>query len=68
MTRLADIHGPGHSQADYHRALAAGYETGWYDENGRPAPWHDDFLDPNNGWRISSVHPTQPLNPGEQPF
>ena len=27
MTRLRDIYGPGHSQADYLRALAAGYET-----------------------------------------
>ena len=42
MTRLRDIHGPGHSQADYLRALAAGYETGWWDERGIPAPWPDD--------------------------
>ena len=53
MTRLRDIHGPGHSQADYLRALAAGHETGWWDERGIPAPWPDDFLDPNSGWRLN---------------
>ena len=30
--------------------LAAGNETGWWDDNGRPAPWPDDFLDPNAEW------------------
>lgn len=38
MTRLRDIYGPGHSQADYLRALAAGHETGYWDERGTPAP------------------------------
>ena len=54
MTRLRDIHGPGHSQADYLRALAAGYETGWWDERGIPAPWPDDSLHPNSGWHTST--------------
>jgi hypothetical protein len=39
MTRLRDIYGPGFTQAEYLRALAAGYETGWWDDNGVPAPW-----------------------------
>ena len=39
MTRLKDTYGPGHTQADYLRALAAGYETGYWDERGIPAPW-----------------------------
>jgi hypothetical protein len=43
MTRPRDIYGPGHTQAEYLRALAAGYETGWWDDNGVPAPWPDDF-------------------------
>ncbi len=43
MTRLRDIYGPGHSQADYLRALAAGYETGWWDERGVPAPWPEEL-------------------------
>lgn len=30
--------------------LAAGGETGWWDEHGRPAPWPRDFLDPDAGW------------------
>ena len=30
--------------------LAAGNETGWWDDRGRPAPWPDDFLDPDPGW------------------
>lgn len=74
MTRLRDIYGPGHSQADYQRALAAGYETGWWDETGRPAPWPDDFLDPNSGWRCYSSHPARELpdlllqNGDEPPF
>ena len=39
MTRLKDTYGPGHTHADYLRALAAGYETGYWDERGIPAPW-----------------------------
>ena len=23
--------------------LTAGYDTGWWDEHGRPAPWPEDF-------------------------
>ena len=58
MTRLTDIYGPGHSQA----ALAAGHETGWWNEHGLPAPWPEDFLDPNSGWQIArgGEHPTDP--------
>jgi hypothetical protein len=32
------------------KILTAGNETGWWDDNGRPAPWPDDFLDPECGW------------------
>ena len=69
MTRLDDIYGPGHSQADYQRALAAGYETGWWNEHGVPAPWPDDFLDPNSGWHAGPDN-SQPvtLEPGQPPF
>lgn len=66
MTRLKDTYGPGHTQADYLRALAAGYETGYWDERGIPAPWP--------GARPSGPsHPTPPPplstqenNPSEQ--
>lgn len=30
--------------------LPAATETGWWDDKGRPAPWPDDFLDPEAGW------------------
>jgi hypothetical protein len=54
MTRPRDIHGPGFTQDEYLRALAAGYETGWWDDHGVPAPWPDDFFNPNSGWHQGS--------------
>jgi hypothetical protein len=70
MTRLRDIYGPGFTQAEYLHALAAGYETGWWDEHGVPAPWPDDILNPNSGWHCYNANTgdPMPLNPGEQPF
>ena len=46
--------------------LAAGGITGWWDEHGQPAPWPEDFFDPDTDWRPD----TQPVNPNpeEQPF
>lgn len=67
MTRLRDIYGPGHSQADYQRALTAGHETGWWNEHGRPAPWPEDFLDPTSGWHQDKTT-DQPIEPGQPPF
>jgi hypothetical protein len=65
MTRLRDIYGPGFTQAEYLRALAAGYETGWWDDNGVPAPWPDDFHEPTaattpaqNPDRTETNHPS----------
>ena len=58
---------PGFTQAEYLATLEAGYETGWWNERGVPAPWPDDFLDPNSGWHTSASDPV-PLNPGEQLF
>lgn len=66
MTELRDIYGPGHSQADYHRALAAGHETGWWDAHGHPAPWPEDFLDPNSGWHAGPRR--IPPEPDQPPF
>ena len=64
MTRLRDIYGPGHSQTDYLRALAAGYETGWWDERGVPAPWPEDLHewpeDPITTPRSVTLEPDQP--------
>jgi hypothetical protein len=38
-------------------------ETGFYDDNGRPAPWPDDI----DQWRPETSKLT-PHQPGEQPF
>ena len=46
--------------------LAAGGYTGWWDEHGLPAPWPDDFFDPDTEWR-PDTHLVI-LNPDEQPF
>jgi hypothetical protein len=71
MTHLRDIYGPGFTRAEYLRALAAGYETGWWDDRGVPAPWPEDFLDPNSGWRPSGQPGPEPLDHlprnGDQP-
>ncbi|WP_299170032.1 hypothetical protein [uncultured Arthrobacter sp.] len=47
--------------------LAAGYETGWWDEHGRPAPWPEDFwladgtINPH--WQQSGSHPEEETRP-----
>jgi hypothetical protein len=43
--------------------LAAGHETGFWDDQGRPAPWPDDF----DEWRPATNEPPT-LAPGEPPF
>ena len=47
--------------------LAAGGYTGWWDEHGVPAPWPDDFFNPDTDWRPATTNPPH-LAPGEQPF
>jgi hypothetical protein len=47
--------------------LAAGGYTGWWDENGNPAPWPDDFSITNTDWRPETSTPTT-LADSEQPF
>lgn len=66
MTRLRDIYGPGHSQADYLRALAASYETGWWDERGVPASWPEELRE----WPEDPITTDQSvtLEPGQPPF
>jgi hypothetical protein len=46
--------------------LAAGGFTGWWNETGSPAPWPDDFFDPDTDWRPATS--TTLLADGEQPF
>ena len=37
--------------------LAAGGYTGWWDEHGQPAPFPDDFFDPDTDWRPDTQQP-----------
>ena len=46
--------------------LAAGGDTGWWDEHGQPAPFPNDFFDPDNGWRPTTNDPD--TTPTEPPF
>lgn len=48
--------------------LAAGGFTGWWDETGQPAPFPNDFFDPDSDWRPSSSDNPPELADGEQPF
>ena len=48
--------------------LAAGHETGWWDDNGKPAPWPDDFLDPEAGWSTGNTTATDDDDPENRPF
>jgi hypothetical protein len=43
--------------------FADNIETGFYDDQGRPAPWPDDI----DQWTPATSQPTTP-EPGEQPF
>lgn len=43
---------------------AAGEETGWWDDQGRPAPWPEDFDSPGSGWAIAGEpNDRKPENP-----
>ena len=48
--------------------LTAGGYTGWWDEHGQPAPWPDDFFNPDTDWRPTSSDNPPQLADGEQPF
>ncbi|MCU6479521.1 hypothetical protein [Arthrobacter sp. A2-55] len=61
------------SQREHDLALlAAGYDTGWWDEHGRPAPWPEDFWLPDGtihpDWQPTGNNPrqdTEPAKPSE---
>lgn len=38
-------------------------DSGWSDSNGIPAPWPQDFLDPNAGWITGDNTLSAPENP-----
>ena len=50
-----------------HALLAAGEETGWWNEHGVPAPFPDDFFDPDSGWAPAASPVAEPPD-GESPF
>jgi hypothetical protein len=37
-------------------------ETGWWDEEGRPAPWPADFFDHDTRWRPNITNTTHSRN------
>lgn len=41
--------------------LAAGHETGFWDEHGQPAPWPQDLFNTDSGWALTNH--TDPENP-----
>jgi hypothetical protein len=43
--------------------LAAGHETGFWDDHGQPAPWPDDL----DEWRPTTIDPVTP-DRREPPF
>ncbi len=59
---------PGHPriQQDDLVLLASGEEPGWWDDHGRPAPWPEDFDDPDSGWAPAGE--LNDPNPGNPPF
>ena len=61
-------YGPGLPRQTYLDILAAGEETGWWDEHGIPAPWPDDFIDPNSGWQPTPGGDTTTNTDPHQPF
>lgn len=70
MTTTPNWHPFGRTRAQDFALLAAGKETGWWDENGRPAPFPEDFLDPNAGWTIAQDTNINPAtdDPENPPF
>jgi len=69
---MGSWHPLGRSTDDDLQLLAAGQETLWWDESGRPAPWPQDFLDPAAGWttavEATSDRPRCEDDPEHPPF
>jgi hypothetical protein len=55
--------GPDMPDQFYLDQLAATGYTGWYDQDGFPAPWPEDFLDPDSGWQPTTGDHTNTANP-----
>jgi hypothetical protein len=59
--------GPGLTRRAYLDQPADTGHTGWHDEHGVPAPWPEDFCDPDSGWELSTGGDITNTNPN-QPF
>jgi hypothetical protein len=55
-----DQYRPGRSHDEDLAHLAAGYQTGWWDDHGQPAPWPDDFFEPHSGWHPAGSEDNNP--------
>jgi len=60
-----ELVGPGMPRQFYLNQLAAAGYTGWYDENGIPAPWPEDFCDlaSPSGWQPTAGDQTDTGQP-----
>ena len=56
-------HPHGRTEEEDLNILNNGGDTGWSDGNGSPAPWPQDFLDPNAGWTTENNTQNAPENP-----
>lgn len=63
-----NLPGPGLPQQAYLDLLAADHQTGWWDDDGVPAPWPEEFLDPRSGWQPAGGGDHDPTNPDQPPF
>lgn len=72
MTKpINEFHTFGCTRDHDHAIVAAGGETGWWDEKGHRGPWPVDFDAPAAGWTLGTglrVEDIPPLEPGGAPF
>lgn len=67
-THASQWHPFNHTEEEDLAILTNGADTGWHDENGRPAPWPQDFLDPTAGWAPASNTSAEQTNTENPPF
>ena len=61
---IPNWHPHGRTLAEDLQILTQGGETGWWDEHGHPAPWPEDFLDPDAGWTSPDPETHTHIEPG----
>ena len=67
-TQPGQCHPYRHTREDDLQLLATGAETGRWDQDGRPGPWPEDFLDPNTGWTTTGTEQAPTHNPENPPL